>query len=235
MKKFTKWNTALVAESVILPTAAIIAVTDPETSVAVAAGVTGLLSFGTVMKSIVINHLATKTKRNEEINEQFVSNLRHELSLARQRAEVDKLALTQELRNVQLIADKATTANHQLKQSLDETVTYNDEQQLQLVEVTQQREKLEQALQLAASQLSQMEDQLVKVTSESIDAITSLSETNEQLKDTVHEIELTCAYCNVKQPLIFNIAAGEFECKNCHNVNAIHTNIFTARTNTLLK
>ncbi len=85
-------------------------------------------------------------------------------------------------------------------------------------------------------------EQLQKVTDDSIQAIQSLvgrdkdsQERIAALQQCVHDVELTCAYCNVKQPVLFNIASGEFVCKQCGNTNAIHTNIFTARTSTLLK
>lgn len=104
----------------------------------------------------------------------------------------------------------------------------------QIITLVKSEEELRHKLDHLAEDYNKKVAQLQEVTDQSIAAISGLMDTNEQLKGTVHEVDLTCAYCNVKQPVLFNIAAGEFKCKACGNTNAIHTNIFTARTNTLL-
>lgn len=113
------------------------------------------------------------------------------------------------------------------------------EQTRQIEQLQLDKEKVECKLDAVIAQhkteADELENQLKDTTDKATLAIQALLAEVQTLKRSVHEIDLTCAYCNTIQPVPFDIAAGEFTCKKCSNTNAVHTNIFTARTNTLLK
>lgn len=113
------------------------------------------------------------------------------------------------------ISKKTVECINQLKQLHDREVT---ELQTRVKELSENAADAERTLGEAAAALEAQKER-----------VSSLQAQTQGLRNKVAVIDLTCPYCNNSQPVDYSPVAGESECAVCHNLFAIHTNIFTAR------